>query len=138
MPRKPKQVKRTVAVVVNGNPVTVTLHPPAGARKSWYAYWAGLVTSRSTGQREFEGAVKVVEGMIQNGGDRPTIASAALTNEEFEQLQRVHFGRKTDPGEQARAAKTLQACLEAIDAFRSITGWTLSPGHTGRLCRLPA
>jgi hypothetical protein len=120
MPRKPKQVKRTVAVVVNGNPVTVTLHPPAGARKSWYAYWAGLVTSRSTGQREFEGAVKVVEGMLRNGGDRPTVASGGLTDEEFEQIQRTHFARKQDPAEQARAQKSLTVCLEAIRAFKAI------------------
>ena len=34
MPRKPKLEKKTITVVVNGTPIAVTLHPPAGARKS--------------------------------------------------------------------------------------------------------
>ena len=39
MPRKPKLEKTAITVVVNGTPVTVTLHPPTGTRRSWYVYW---------------------------------------------------------------------------------------------------
>ena len=48
MPRKPKLEKKTVIVNVDGVPVSVVLHPPTGLRTSWYAYWAGLVSSRSS------------------------------------------------------------------------------------------
>ena len=51
MPRKPKPEKQTITVLVNGTPVAVILHPPTGTRPSWYAYWNGLVASKSTGQR---------------------------------------------------------------------------------------
>jgi hypothetical protein len=122
MPRKPKVEKKTVTVVVNGSPVAVTLHPPAGARKSWYAYWNGLLTSKSTGQKDFTEAVKVAENMVKNGGRRPELETALLTDEEFHELQRRHFDRKTDPTVKARAAKTLKAFVQAADAFREITG----------------
>ena len=49
MPRKPKVEKQTITVVVNGKPVAVILHPPTAARKSWYAYWPGLVTTNAIG-----------------------------------------------------------------------------------------
>ena len=65
MPRKPTKEKKTVTVLVHGNPVSVILHPPTKTRKSWYAYWAGLISSRSTGQVDFVEAVKVGEGMLR-------------------------------------------------------------------------
>jgi hypothetical protein len=36
MPRKPKQEKQQIQIVVDGMPVTVIMHPPTGAQKSWY------------------------------------------------------------------------------------------------------
>jgi hypothetical protein len=60
--------------------------------------------------------------MLKNGGRQPTLAEALLSDEEFEQIQRVHFGRKQDPADQARAIKSLTVCLEAIRAFKSISG----------------
>jgi hypothetical protein len=51
MPRKLKTEKQIITVVVHGSPITVTLHPPVGTRKSWYVYLPGLVSSRMTGQR---------------------------------------------------------------------------------------
>src|SRR5262249_42576232 len=36
--------------------------------------------------------------------------------------QRVHFGRKTDERARLRAKKSLDSCVEAIAAFREITG----------------
>jgi integrase len=122
MPRKPKLEKKTITVVVNGTPVAVTLHPPAGRRTSWYAYWAGLVASKSTGQDDFTEAIKVVEDMLKRGSRRAGLQHALLTDDELEQLQRVHFGRKTDPAAKARAAKSLEECLDALAAFRAISG----------------
>src|SRR5262245_31954522 len=125
MPRKPRLEKKTITVVVNGTPVAVILHPPAGRRTSWFAYWSGLVASRSTGQADFNEAVKVVEDMLKNGGSRAELKHALLTDEELEQLQRVHFARKTDPAAKARSAKSLAECLDALSAFQAISG--LSP-----------
>jgi hypothetical protein len=122
MPRKPKEKKRTITVLVKEVPITVILHPPAGTRTSWYAYWNGLVSSRSTGQHHFEQAVKAVEDMLRHGGERRELHATLLTDEEFEAIQRAHFARKTDPSAQARAAKTLEECLDAIAAFKAITG----------------
>jgi len=47
---------------------------------------------------------------------------AVLSDNEFEEIQRTHFGKKTDPGAKVRADKTLKAFLQAADAFRKITG----------------
>jgi hypothetical protein len=122
MPRKPKPEKQTITVVVNGNPVAVILHPPTGTRPSWYAYWNGLVASKSTGQRNLADAILAAENMVKGGGRRVTVAEAVLSDEEFEALQRAHFARKTDPAAKVRAATTLEECLDAISAFQSITG----------------
>jgi integrase len=121
MPRKPKQEKQTMTVVVNGTPVSVVLHPPTGRRTSWYAYWAGLVASKSTGQRKLEDAIVVAESMVKNGGKQATMADALMTDDEFKQIQRVHFARRLDQKAKARAEKSLKACLEAIDAFKTIS-----------------
>jgi len=122
MPRKSKLEKQTITVVVNGTPVAVVLHPPTGTRPSWYAYWNGLVTSKSTGQRNLADAIIAAENMVKGGGKRATVAEAVLSDEEFEAIQRAHFARKTDPAAKARAAKTQEECLDAISAFKSITG----------------
>lgn len=125
MPRKPTLKKKTVTVVVNGKPVAVTLHPPTGSRRSWYAYWAGLIASKSTGCVKLEDAMVVVESMVKNGGTKVVVADAVLSDEEFKEIQRVHFNRKQDERARQRAQKTLQSCLDALAAFREITG--LSP-----------
>jgi integrase len=117
MPRKPKLEKQTFTVVVDGKPIGVVLHPPAGSRKSWYAYWNGLVTSKSTGQRSLEDAVVVAESMVRNDGKLPELGDAVLDEQELEQIQRVHFAKSSD---QSRTAKTLTAFFEAMSAFKSI------------------
>ena len=122
MPRKPKQEKQSITVVVNGMPVAVTLHPPTTTRKSWYAYWNGLVASKSTGQRKLGEAIIVAENMVKNGGRRADVGDTVLSDEEFEEIQRVHFGRKKDPAAIARTAKSLFSCLDSITAFRKIAG----------------
>jgi hypothetical protein len=120
MPRKPRVEKQTITVVVGGTPVSVVLHPPTGARSSWYAYWNGLVSSRSTGQRNLEDAIVAAENMVRAGGRRATLDDAVLTDEEFEGVQRTHYAKKTDPAAKRRADKTLDECLDAIDAFKDI------------------
>jgi integrase len=122
MPRKPKVEKQTITVVVNGTPVAVQLHPPSGDRSSWFAYWSGLVTSKSTGQSNLEDAILVAEHMVRNGGRRADLSATVLSDIEFEQIQRRHFGRKTDDKAKVRAEKSLISCLDAIAAFREITG----------------
>src|SRR5579859_512024 len=114
MPRKPKREKKAITVVVNGKPITVTLHPPSGRRTSWFAYWNGLIASKSTGQSEFEQAVIVSESMVKSGGKQPVLADAVLSDEEFEKIQRAHFSRKQDPAAKVRSDKTLVDCMKAI------------------------
>jgi hypothetical protein len=123
MPRRPKPPdKQTITVLVNGKPVAITLHPPAGARQAWYAYWTGLPSSRSTGQRNLGDAVMAAESMLKNGGVLPSPADTLLSDEEFETIQRIHFSRKQDPKAQGRAVKSLTVCLEAVGAFKRIAG----------------
>lgn len=125
MPRKRKLEKKQITVVVRGTPVTVILHPPVLPRNSWYVYWAGLTNPKSTGQRDLEEAIKVAENMLRNGGQRASLEDAVLSDDKFEEIQRVHFSRKRDPAARTRAEKSLTSCLNAIAAFRRITG--LSP-----------
>lgn len=99
MPRKPKLEKKTINVLVNSTPIAVTLHPPTGTRKSWYAFWTGLVTSKSTGQTKFEEAVVVAESMLRDSlaggsGAQPILADFLMSDEEFEAIQKEHYGKK--------------------------------------------
>ncbi len=122
MPRKPKQEKQLITVIVRGTPVSVTLYPPIPPRTSWFAYWPGLKFSKTTGQRELKAAIAVAENMVKNGGKRVNIADTLLSDEEFEKIQRVHYAKKQDSAAKARSDKSLGVCLEAISAFREITG----------------
>lgn len=121
MPRKPKTEPKRLNVVVNGVPISVTLHPPSGRMKAWYVYWPGLGNSKSTGERELKAAIAAAEAMLRNGGERPTAADGVLSDEEFKEIQRSHFGRDHSAEGSKRAAKSLKSCLEAIDAFQRIT-----------------
>ena len=76
----------------------------------------------STGQRGFDEAIVVAHEMVQKNGERPRLRDTSLTDEEFEEIQRTHFGRKHEPAARDRAEKTLDDCLEAITAFRTISG----------------
>jgi len=123
MSKKPKTENKDIVIVVGGVPVTVHLYPPLGRRKSWYVYWSGLRNGgRSTGQREFDQAVRAAESMVRNGGDRIEKADVTLSNEEFIEIQRRHFLKKRGDTAQQRAQKSLRACLEAVTAFEKITG----------------
>src|ERR1700733_885165 len=122
MTRRPIQKKEKVTILVGGVPVVVTLRPPCGSRKSWYAYWNGLVASKSTGQPNFVEAVKIVEDMLRNGGKRSNLCETVLSDDEFVEIQRRHFAKKTDPKALARSMKSHRCTLEAISAFRQISG----------------
>ena len=122
MPRKPKQTLTKITVVLDGMPVVAILHPPNRARRSWYAYWNGLVASKSTGCCNLEDAIVVAESMVRNRGRRPCLSDTVVSDDEFERIQRTHFARKTEPAAQERAAKSLEETLDAISAFKLITG----------------
>ena len=122
MPRKPAVKRQQITVVVNSVPIRVTMTPPTGVRTSWYAYWNGLGTSKSTGHSVFNEAIKAVENMLNNGGKRLQLSDAVLSDEEFEAIQRRHYGKRKDVTAQSRAAKSLKDCLEGISAFRAISG----------------
>ncbi|WP_254509034.1 hypothetical protein [Anatilimnocola floriformis] len=121
MPRKPKIEPKRITVVIDGSPISVTLHPPSGRMKAWYVYWAGLGNSKSTGERELTAAVAVAETMLRNGGERPMPAEGILSDEEFQEIQRHHFSLKQSKSSALRSAKSLKSCLEAIDAFKRIS-----------------
>lgn len=126
MPRKPVVEKQQVSIVIDGTPVAVTLHPPQGTRRSWYAYWNGLVASKSTGRHEFDAAVAAAEAMLkawkQGGeGHRPLPTDGVMTDDEFEAIQRKYYGRKSDPAAAKRSSSSLTSCLEAIRAFKTIS-----------------
>jgi integrase len=122
MGRKRKEEKKKINVVVGGKAVAVTLYPPTPRRTSWFAYWTGLSFAKSTGQRDFDQAVIAVQNMLQNGGQRTNLADAVLSDDEFDEIQRRHYGKKKDPDAMARAERSLQSCMEAIAAFRLVTG----------------
>ena len=120
MPRKPNQKIIKTTVVIKGTTIAVTLYPPKPPRKSWYAFWPDLVAAKTTGQTNSEDALRAVISMLSNNGKLSRAADLALTDEEFDKIQRQHFAKRTDPAAQERAAKSLRSCLEAIAAFRDI------------------
>ena len=50
------------------------------------------------------------------------MADTVLSDEEFEEIQRRHFGKKKDSAAKVRAEKSLQSCREAVSAFNGISG----------------
>ena len=60
--------------------------------------------------------------MLGNGGQKSQANDGVMSDEEFEAIQRRHFGKKQGADAKKRAEKSLGACLEAITAFREITG----------------
>lgn len=124
MPKKPQPQKKIASVLVNGEPIKVTLYSPRGSKRTWYASWKGLRTARSTKQVEYAAAVRAVEAMLQNGGKVPNLSDTLMTDDEFQAIQGRHFGKKSGPTKARGAEKSLASLLEAIQAFKSITGLT--------------
>jgi hypothetical protein len=128
MPRKKKVAKKKFPIVVDSISISITLSPPTCNRKSWYVYWNGLVSSRSTGHADEKNALVAAERMVREwkaGGDakRGMLGDTVMSDAEFDSIQRLHFlVKKQDPAAQARAKKTHKAYLEAAAAFRAITG----------------
>lgn len=119
--RKKTQKKQNVSLPVDGKLIDVTLTPPTGKRKSWYAYWKGLNASRSTGQANYYDAVQSLPDMLGNDGPRSQLSDTLLSDAEFEQIQRCHYARKTEPAARNRSEKSLRECLDAISAFQAIS-----------------
>lgn len=122
MPRKPKVNKTQILVTVNGAPIPVTLFPPQGKRRTWYAYWKGLRARKTTGVTEHEQAIIAVSDMLNYGGGKRFLADAIMSDDEFDEIQRRHYGKKKSSDARKRAEKSLGACMEAITAFRAISG----------------
>src|SRR5690242_11173958 len=117
MPRRPQLKKETVTVWVNNEPVRVILHPPTARRRAWYAYWPGLKYSVSTHELDLEKAMFALRQLVEPApADKQT--SSPLSDEEFELVQRTHFGQHSDSAARVRADKTLKDCMQAIRAFR--------------------
>src|SRR5690606_14698839 len=109
-------------VIVNGKAIAVTLYPPTGSKKTWYVYWVGMNYAKSTGHKQLRQAVIAAEDMLRNNGTRTTILSNVMTDDEFIQIQRKHFAKRKAASKQEPSKKTLLSCLEAISAFKELTG----------------
>ena len=51
--------------------------------------------------------------MLRSNGKRNELEDAILTDEEFIEIQQIHYGRKTDPAAKARSEKSLNECEDA-------------------------
>ena len=125
MPRKPKAERKQIHVELDGGIVDVKMFPPEPVRnrKAWYAYWKGLKARKTTGETDYDKAVQAVAVMLHNGGEKPCCdEDHLLTDEEFIEIQRRHFSKKTDPASKKRAESSLTNALEAIDSFRRVSG----------------
>ena len=122
MPNKRKPKKETLSILTNGKSVAVTLSPPTDKRKSWYVYWNGLTYSRSTGTRDLREAREVAEAMFRNGGSRAASADGLLSDDEFDEIQRRHYRKLTSRRKNIDESKSLKSCMEAVSAFREISG----------------
>ncbi len=95
MPRRRQQpLKQTIQVVLDCVPVAVTLYPPAGKKKCWYAYWNGLKYSRSTGQTGYAEAVAAAGHRVRawkagGTGSQPRPADDTMTDKEIKDIQRA-------------------------------------------------
>ena len=141
MPRKTKVQKKKLQLAIDGTLYAVTLRPPTGTRRTWYAYWAGAVYQRSTDQPDEQAAVRAAEDMLRrwlkgDNGLKSVPLDAVLTDAEFEEVQRRHYGRRTDAAARARAARSLVECLDAATAFQAISGLDrvvlATPDHCAR------
>ena len=121
MPRKPKIERKTITISVDGKVINAKLIPPTESRKSWYVYWKGIGNPQSTGQSDFEEAAKVVDNMLRNGGRKSDMSDLVLSDEEFDEMQRQHYGKAESEEDKKRAERSLVGCMEAITAFRLIT-----------------
>jgi integrase len=83
---------------------------------------SGWTRAGVQGQREFEDAVVAAEDIVRNDGRRSNSRDAILSDGEFEEIQRAHFAKKTDAAARDRANKTLEECIDAIGAFRQVSG----------------
>jgi integrase len=115
--------------------------PPSGARKTWYAYWNGIITSRATGHKDFDSAAATAEQMLRDwsagdSGERPKTSDLLLTDDEFIAIQKAHYDAKGCRSTKAaeRAGKSLVECLGAVRAFQDISGLRAVAAATKQDC----
>ena len=77
---------------------------------------------KSTGHRRYEEAVAWRKICFAMAAIEIQPTDLVLSDTEFEEIQRRHFGKKKDACRPSSAQKSLKSCLEAISAFREITG----------------
>jgi integrase len=123
MPRKPKEGCHEIHVSHAGAAVRVTLFPPRAAKKerTWFAYWKGQKTRRSTGKKTLREAIEAATAMVQ---EQPTGHPGdwqCPSDEEFIEIQRRHFGKKPD---RSGKGASLTGVLQAVDAFKRVSGLT--------------
>lgn len=145
MPRKTTgEKKQKVQFGIDARVYTVTLYPPGGRWRTWSVYWPGAVNRKSTDQSEQPAAVRAAEDMLRRWlkGDsvlKSVPLDAVLTDGEFEEVQRRHYGRRTDPDAMSRSAKSLEECIDAIGAFKAIAGLdrvaAATPDHCAKFQR---
>ena len=125
MGRKRKLDKQTITVVVNGTAIPVILHPPVPPRSSWYAYWPGLGREPFHRPERLRGGRPRCAGHAWEWGE--TGNAGRCCPHPTKNLRRFNGGttvRKRTPDAQLRAQKSLKGCLDAISAFRQVTGIT--------------
>ena len=60
--------------------------------------------------------------LVNNAGLHRDNLAGLMSDEEFDEIQRRHYGKRKSPEAMIRAEKSLGACKEAISAFRAISG----------------
>jgi hypothetical protein len=122
VPRKPKEEQHEIHVLHNGTTVKISLFPPRpGSReKSWYAYWKGQQTRRSTRKKTLAEAIEAATVMVQ-GRPAGTHSVECPSDEELIEIQRRHFNKKRD---RSGKGASLTSVLQAIDAFQRVAGVT--------------
>ena len=123
MPRKPKAECHAIHVTCDGAVVRVTLFPPRALKKekTWFAYWKGQKTRRSTGKRTLKEAIEAATAMVQERPSEQSDDWHCPSDEEFIEVQRRHFSKKPD---QSGKGASLTSVLQAVDAFKQVSGVT--------------
>lgn len=126
MPRKPKEGCHEIHVSLDGAAVRVTLFPPRAAKKerTWFAYWKGQKTRRSTGKKMLREAIEAATAMVQ---ERPAGHPGdwqCPSDEEFIEIQWRHFGKRTNPAGKRKGESSLASAMEAVNAFQQVSGLT--------------
>ena len=96
------------------------MFPPKGAGSRVRATGAGLEARKATGHTNFDDAVGAVNDMLGNGGNKGKLKEAILSDEEFDEIQRRHYGKKQKTEAKRRAEKSLVAWKPSLPFGQSL------------------